>query len=156
MKRLHLHIAVDNLQQSIGFYSTLFGAKPVKQKPDYAKWMLEDPKVNFAISARGVKPGLDHMGIQVETSDELATLRDQLKRADLGIFNEGEVSCCYAESDKSWVQDPSGIAWEVYHTMADAEIFNKGEQTEGVACCVPKVEKPKVDKGTCAPKGSCC
>lgn len=153
MKRLHVHIAVEDLEQSIGFYSTLFGAKPTKQKPDYAKWMLDDPRVNFAISARGAKPGLDHFGIQVDAPEELEGLREHLKRADLGLFDEGETTCCYAASDKSWVKDPSGIAWEAYHTMEDAELFSQPKE-EGSACCAPKVEaKPAA---SCAPKSGCC
>ena len=153
MKRLHVHIAVEDLEKSIGFYSTLFGAKPTKQKPDYAKWMLDDPRVNFAISARGAKPGLDHFGIQVDAPEELESLREHLKRADLGLFDEGETTCCYAASDKSWVQDPNGIAWEAYHTMADAELFS-GSTTSGAACCAPKTEaKPAA---SCAPKSGCC
>lgn len=153
MKRLHVHIAVEDLEQSIGFYSTLFGTKPTKQKPDYAKWMLDDPRVNFAISARGAKPGLDHFGIQVDAPEELEGLREHLKRADLGLFDEGETTCCYAASDKSWVKDPSGIAWEAYHTMEDAELFSKPKE-EGSACCAPKVEaKPAA---SCAPKSGCC
>lgn len=153
MKRLHVHIAVEDLEKSIGFYSTLFGTKPTKQKPDYAKWMLDDPLVNFAISARGAKPGLDHFGIQVDAPEELEGLREHLKRADLGLFDEGETSCCYASSDKSWVQDPNGIAWEAYHTMADAELFSIPTES-GAACCVPKVEvKPAA---SCTPKSSCC
>jgi catechol 2,3-dioxygenase-like lactoylglutathione lyase family enzyme len=154
MKRLHVHIAVEDLEQSIGFYSTLFGAQPTKQKPDYAKWMLDDPRVNFAISARGAKPGLDHFGIQVDAPEELEGLREHLKRADLGMFDEGETTCCYAASDKSWVKDPSGIAWEAYHTMEDAELFSQ-PKAEGIsACCAPKVEaKPAV---SCAPKSGCC
>lgn len=153
MKRLHVHIAVEDLEQSIGFYSTLFGAKPTKQKPDYAKWMLDDPRVNFAISARGATPGLDHFGIQVDAPEELEGLREHLKRADLGLFDEGETTCCYAASDKSWVKDPSGIAWEAYHTMEDAELFSQPKE-EGSACCTPKVEaKPAA---SCTPKSGCC
>ena len=155
MKRLHVHVAVDDLNKSIGFYSALFGAKPSKLKADYAKWMLDDPRVNFAISARGAKAGLDHLGIQVDAPGELEGLREQMKRADLGIFDEGETSCCYAESDKSWVQDPSGIAWEAYHTMADAELFSQPKvENEGAACCAPKVEVKPI--ASCAPKSGCC
>jgi predicted enzyme related to lactoylglutathione lyase len=137
MKRLHIHVAVENLESSIGFYSALFGSQPTKRKSDYAKWMLDDPRVNFAISARGAKPGVDHLGIQTESPEELELLRDQVKRAGLAVVQEGETTCCYANSDKSWVQDPSGIAWEAYHTMADAELFNHGKPTTG-ACCAPK------------------
>lgn len=153
MKRLHVHIAVDDLEKSIGFYSTLFGAKPTKQKTDYAKWMLDDPRVNFAISSRGAKAGIDHLGIQVEAAEELEGLRERMKKADLGLFDEGETTCCYAESDKSWVKDPSGIAWEAYHTMADAELFNKASGESTSACCAPKEVKPAA---SCAPKTGCC
>lgn len=137
MKRLHIHISVENLERSIGFYSALFGATPVKQQADYAKWMLDDPRVNFAISARGAKPGLDHLGIQADTPEELADLRENMKRADLSLFDEGETTCCYAKSDKSWLQDPSGIAWEAYHTMADVEFFHEAVPDAGSACCAP-------------------
>lgn len=150
MKRLHVHIAVEDMEKSVGFYSALFGTKPTKQKPDYAKWMLEDPRVNFAISSRGAKPGLDHLGIQVDEADELTHLRSQMKNADLGVFEEGEATCCYAESDKSWVQDPNGIAWEAYHTMADAELFNKKAASETAsACCAPKAEAKPAKTGCC-------
>ena len=139
MKRLHIHIAVDELQKSIEFYSALFGVQPTKRKDDYAKWMLEDPRVNFAISARGAKVGLDHLGIQVDAPEELAALRRQLQQADMQILNDGETTCCYAQSDKSWVQDPSGIAWEAYHTMADVALFTRPKSTEtnASACCAP-------------------
>lgn len=120
MKRLHLHLSVENLEKSVSFYSALFGAPPVKQKSDYAKWMLEDPRVNFAISSRSSKQGLDHLGIQVDSAEELSQLREQISQADLQTFDEGQTQCCYAKSDKSWVQDPNGIAWEAYHTMSDA------------------------------------
>lgn len=152
MKRLHIHVAVDNLEKSVQFYSSLFGVQPTKLKADYAKWMVEDPRVNFAISARGAKPGIDHLGIQVEAPEELDGLREQMKRADLQLSDEGETTCCYAESDKSWVQDPSGIAWEAYHTMADAEFFNTAPKATESACCVPKA-KPA---DNASPKTGCC
>lgn len=136
MKRLHVHIAVDNLEQSTHFYSALFGAEPSKQKPDYAKWMLDDPRINFAISARGAKAGLEHLGIQAEDASEMAALRERIQQADMQAFDEGETSCCYAKSDKTWVQDPSGIAWETYHTMGEAEFFHNTPVTEK-ACCAP-------------------
>ncbi len=169
MKRLHIHVAVEDLQKSIGFYSTLFGSEPTKLKADYAKWMLEDPRVNFAISARGAKPGVDHLGIQVDVEGELGELRERLTKADMQVFSEGETNCCYARSDKSWVQDPSGIAWEAYHTMADSELFNdaqpvKSEEAQAVtanACCAPQVEdkvevKPKASCGTGSKTGTGC
>ncbi len=138
VKRLHIHVAVENLESSINFYSALFGSQPVKQKSDYAKWMLDDPRVNFAISTKSAKPGLDHLGIQTETPDELEELREQLRRANLSMTGEGETTCCYARSDKSWVQDPSGIAWEAYHTMADAELFSQSRPVAN-SCCASQV-----------------
>ena len=144
MKRMHLHVAVDDLAQSIRFYSTLFGTLPAVEKPDYAKWMLDDPRVNFAISRRGVKPGLDHIGIQVESEAELDEIRQRLDAADLAMLTETGTTCCYAKSDKHWVQDPSGIAWETYHTLDSAPTFNgstEGAGASGTACCAPTQEK---------------
>lgn len=138
MKRFHIHVGVKDLNTSVQFYSTLFGAKPVKLKEDYAKWMLEDPRLNFAISTRSKEQGVDHLGIQVENGEELTEITERLKKADLGVYDEGETTCCYAESNKAWVQDPSGVAWEAYQNMADADVFSeaKEEETEG-ECCVP-------------------
>lgn len=124
MKRIHIHVGVEKLDESIRFYSAIFGAQPVKTKADYAKWMLEDPRVNFAISTRASKNGVDHLGIQVEENEELEELRGRIRSADLAVFDEGETVCCYANSEKSWVQDPAGIAWEAYRTMEDAQIFS--------------------------------
>jgi catechol 2,3-dioxygenase-like lactoylglutathione lyase family enzyme len=124
MKRFHIHVGVEKLDESIRFYSALFGAEPVKRKPDYAKWLLEDPRVNFAISTRAKKNGMDHLGIQVEEEGELTELRERLKAADMAVVEEGETVCCYARSDKSWVQDPAGIPWEAYRTMEDAQLFS--------------------------------
>ena len=137
MKRLHIHVGVENIDDSIRFYSALFGAEPVKTKPDYAKWMLESPHVNFAISTRSGKIGVDHLGIQVDSGEELNVLRDQLAKADLSTHDEGETVCCYAKSEKSWVEDPSGIAWEAYHTMEDAQIYSGKADETGGACCAP-------------------
>jgi catechol-2,3-dioxygenase len=155
MKRLHIHVAVENLDTSMGFYSALFGSQPTKRKSDYAKWMLDDPHVNFAISARGAKPGLDHLGIQAESPEELKTLREQVEQAGLAVTHAGETTCCYAQSDKSWVQDPSGIAWEAYHTMADAELFNQGQKVASGGCS-PKSVIPMEPASTCGPKTGCC
>ena len=144
MKRMHLHVAVDDLAQSIRFYSTLFGASPAVEKPDYAKWMLDDPRVNFAISQRGVKPGLDHIGIQVESEAELDEIRRRLDAADLAMLTETNTTCCYAKSDKHWVQDPSGIAWETYRTLDSAPTYNgstEGVDASDTACCAPITEK---------------
>ena len=137
MKRLHIHVGVEKLEDSIKFYSALFGAKPVKTKPDYAKWMLDDPHVNFAISTRTGKKGVDHLGIQVEEDSELSEIRQRLKSADMSVLDEGETVCCYAKSEKTWVQDPAGIPWEAYKTMEDAQIFT-GTIKESGACCIPE------------------
>lgn len=140
MKRFHIHVGVKDLNNSIQFYSTLFGQKPAKVKDDYAKWMLEDPRINFAISTRSGKEGVDHLGMQVDEASELTEIAGRLKKADLGVFDEGATTCCYAESSKAWVKDPAGIAWEAYHTMNDAETFSgKAEaKPSASACCPPK------------------
>jgi catechol-2,3-dioxygenase len=146
MKRFHIHVGVKDLNNSVQFYSTLFGQKPTKLKEDYAKWMLEDPRINFAISTRSNEEGVDHLGFQVDESSELTELTERLKKADLGVFGEGTTTCCYAESNKAWVKDPSGIAWETYQTMADAEVFSEKPKTAEVAataCCPPKPSNAK-------------
>ncbi|PKO91647.1 MAG: glyoxalase/bleomycin resistance/dioxygenase family protein [Betaproteobacteria bacterium HGW-Betaproteobacteria-1] len=141
MKRMHVHISVDNLAQSIQFYSQLFGSIPSVEKPDYAKWMLDDPRVNFAISQRGSKPGLDHLGIQVDSGEELAEIEQRLQAADMSMLTQEGTTCCYAKSDKHWVQDPSGIAWESYHTLDSAPTFNDANDTAAnSACCAPGAE----------------
>ncbi|HBP90342.1 MAG TPA: ArsI/CadI family heavy metal resistance metalloenzyme [Nitrospirales bacterium] len=137
MKRLHIHIGVEQLEEAIGFYSKLFGAEPVKRKPDYAKWMLEDPPVNLAISTRASTKGVDHLGIQVEEEQELNDIRHRLKAGNLPVSEEGESLCCYAKSDKSWVLDPAGVPWEAYRTMEDAEIFSTHSAHTDTACCEP-------------------
>jgi catechol 2,3-dioxygenase-like lactoylglutathione lyase family enzyme len=137
MKRFHIHIGVERLDESIRFYSALFGAEPVKKKPDYAKWLLEDPRVNFAISTRTSKRGIDHLGIQVDEENELHELRERLKTGDMAVVEEGETVCCYARSDKSWIQDPAGIPWEAYRTMEDAQLFSGQPNQAEHACCTP-------------------
>lgn len=139
MKRFHIHIGVERLDDAIRFYSALFGAEPVKVKPDYAKWMLDDPRVNFAISTRAKKAGVDHLGIQVEEERELNELRSRFEAADMKALEQGATTCCYAKSDKSWVQDPAGIPWEAYRTMADAQCFSDGADSGDSACCAPDV-----------------
>jgi catechol 2,3-dioxygenase-like lactoylglutathione lyase family enzyme len=134
MKRFHIHIGVEKLEESIRFYSALLGAEPVKRKADYAKWLLDDPRVNFAISTRA-KNGMDHLGIQVDEEKELTELRDRFKAAGMPIFEEGERVCCYARSEKSWLQDPAGIPWEAYRTMEDAEVFSAHPSEVESACC---------------------
>ena len=142
MKRMHLHVAVDDLAKSIGFYNTLFGISPTVEKVDYAKWMLDDPLVNFAISQRGAKAGLDHIGIQVENDDELAEIKTRLETADMHMLTQEGTTCCYAKSDKHWVQDPSGIAWETYRTLENVPTFNNAAEgvVEQSACCAPIVQ----------------
>lgn len=141
MKRMHVHVSVDDLNKSIQFYNQLFGTTPSVEKPDYAKWMLDDPRVNFAISQRGNKPGLDHLGIQVDSSEELAEIEQRLQAADLSMLTQEGTTCCYAKSDKHWVQDPSGIAWESYHTLDSAPTFNDANgAAANSACCAPGVE----------------
>ena len=135
MKRFHIHIGVDDLEQSIEFYSVLLGSEPTKLRDDYAKWQLDDPKVNFAISTRVEKKGLDHLGIQVDEDGELDGLREQMRGANISVFDEGAVVCCYSHSDKTWVEDPAGIAWETYKTMADAKVYSAKLSDADVVCC---------------------
>lgn len=128
MKRLHIHVAVDSLERSIGFYSTLFAARPSVLKDDYAKWMLDDPKVNFAISARdGRARGVDHLGIQVESDDELRALAGRLKAAGETTRDQEATTCCYARSNKAWVDDPSGVRWETFFTFGEATVYGEDE-----------------------------
>lgn len=134
MKRFHVHVHVQDLGQSIAFYSKLFACAPSRQEQDYAKWMLEDPRINFAISTRGGKPGVDHLGFQVDADDELAELRERAAKADLSMADVGETTCCYARSDKHWITDPQGIAWEHFHTLADVPMFNEASKPAS-ACC---------------------
>lgn len=123
MKRLHLHVGVADLEQSVGFYSTLFGAAPTVRKDDYAKWMLEDPRVNFAISTHTNAPGLDHVGIQTDDVAQLAEITARLMQAGAATFEQEATTCCYAQSDKTWVQDPSGLRWETFHTHGEATTY---------------------------------
>jgi catechol 2,3-dioxygenase-like lactoylglutathione lyase family enzyme len=158
MKRLHVHVSVKDLAASIRFYQTLFGAEPVMIKTDYAKWMLEDPRVNFAISTNRQPPGVNHLGFQVDTDEELRGMRAQLRAADARMLEESQQPCCYAKSDKYWVTDPTGIAWETFHTLGtipvygeDTAVFGHGASilpVEYVAahCCVPAQEaQPAAD-----------
>ncbi len=163
MKRLHVHVAVDDLQRSIGFYSALFAAEPAVIKDDYAKWMLDDPRVNFAISTRGREPGLDHLGMQVEDRDELHDVCARLNKAGGTVIAQGETSCCYAKSEKSWIDDPSGIAWETFLTTGESADYGDGtgERTARIAhakaCCVP--EAVTAESGCCTPEtvdSGCC
>ena len=160
MKRFHIHIGVQDLEKSVQFYSTLFGQAPAKLKADYAKWMLEDPRINFAISTRVGECGVDHLGIQVDQESELTEITERLKNADLGVYDEGETTCCYAESKKAWVQDPAGVPWEAYQTMADVEVFNlKASQGDESSYCVADENEQEEASSCCAPIGqsdTCC
>lgn len=120
MKKLHLHVNVENLDDSISFYETLFGAEPSVRKADYAKWLLDDPRVNFAISSRGRTAGLDHLGIQVGSAEELAEVAGRLEAADRAVFEQERTTCCYAVSDKAWSVDPAGLSWETFHSTGEA------------------------------------
>src|SRR3979490_3227798 len=131
MKRLHIHMAVESLPQSIGFYSALFDAEPTVVKTDYAKWMLDDPRVNFAISTRGRKAGLDHLGIQVENSDELEEVYSRLRKAGGEVIEQGQTTCCYAKSEKSWIDDPAGISWETFLTIGESTNYGDGSGERG-------------------------
>lgn len=125
MKRLHVHVAVDDLAASIRFYSTLFGAEPTVAEDDYAKWLLDDPAINFAISDRSGRRGIDHLGIQVETARELADVTDRLSAARTQVLQEKAAECCYATGDKTWTADPQGVAWETFHTHGEIRVFGK-------------------------------
>jgi lactoylglutathione lyase len=144
MKRFHIHTHVEDLQASIAFYSRLFAASPTRVEADYAKWMLDDPRINFAISTRGSKPGVDHLGFQAETEEELAELKARAQAADVALLDDGETTCCYARSEKHWVTDPQGIAWEHFRTLGDIPVFSQSGQAaaspgqEAAACCPPR------------------
>ncbi len=142
MKRMHIHVAVKNLQDSIQFYSKMFATEPTVLKTDYAKWQLEDPKINFAISARGAVEGLNHLGIQVEDGAELSEMKTRLDSLQSELIEEAGTACCYAKSDKYWVNDPSGIPWETFHTLDSIPVFNESaDQVEATtACCVPNAQ----------------
>ena len=152
MKRMHVHVAVADLEQSIGFYSALFATQPSVVKADYAKWMLDDPRVNFAISTRGKAPGLDHLGIQVESKDELGDV--YARRAGGTIIEQGPTTCCYAKSEKSWIDDPAGISWETFFTTGEStdygvSVENDPRVAHVKACCAPQA-------ALAAPEASAC
>ena len=156
MKRLHIHIGVEQLETAIKFYSNLLGTHPVKRKPDYAKWMVDDPPVNLAISTRASTKGVDHLGIQVDKEEELQDLRQQLQGGNIAVSEEGETLCCYAKSDKTWVLDPAGVPWEAYRTMEDAEIFSPHAMSPETACCEPvALARPKAHRPAQA-QPDCC
>jgi catechol 2,3-dioxygenase-like lactoylglutathione lyase family enzyme len=154
MKRLHLHVSVPDLAQSLQFYETLFGAPATVVKDDYAKWMLEDPRMNFAISQRDRAPGLDHVGIQVDSGQDLAELATRLKSAGETTFDQEGATCCYARSDKSWVTDPAGLRWETFHTFGEATSYGEEEPLDiaaaaGSTCCGAPTPVQASAKGCC-------
>jgi catechol 2,3-dioxygenase-like lactoylglutathione lyase family enzyme len=164
MKRFHLHVSVQNLDESIRFYSTLFDEQPAVRQTDYAKWMLDDPRVNFAISTCRQPKGVNHLGFQVDSGEELRSMHEQLQAADSQLVQENDQPCCYAKSDKYWVTDPTGIAWETFHTLGsvpvygeDTMVFNHGASTVPVQsqaaseapCCVPAAKAVPKTAGCC-------
>jgi len=183
MKRFHVHVSVADLDANIRFYSTVFGAPPTVVKSDYAKWMLEDPRINFAISQRGLEPGINHLGVQVDSDDELAALRGQVAQAEIPALDQKSAACCYVRSDKYWLADPQGIVWETFHTLDSVPVYGddtlRPAASEQTSCCTPsatiKLHRTKSgeDKrqaieqtGSCTPSatatsdavesGSCC
>ena len=162
MKRLHVHVAVSDLDRSIGFYSTLFGTQPTVAKADYAKWMLDDPRVNFAISAgESPRQGIEHLGIQVESEGELKEVYGRLQAADRPVLDEGQTPCCYAKSEKSWIADPDGIVWEAFHTTGESTVYGDSPDLAAVsdqACCTPSTPQGVCcdSKPELAPDAPCC
>jgi catechol 2,3-dioxygenase-like lactoylglutathione lyase family enzyme len=157
MKRFHVHVAVPDLSESVRFYSTLFDAQPTVTKDDYAKWMLDEPRINFAISQRGGKVGINHLGFQVDSDAELEALHTQLESADQAVVSERGASCCYAKSDKYWITDPAGVAWESFHTLASIPMFGAeaeapAQDTEQGGCCglePASISMPKTKRAAC-------
>lgn len=161
MKRFHVHVGVNDLEESVQFYSRMFGIAPSVLKPDYAKWMVEDPRLNFAISARGSQPGVNHLGIQVDTDAELQGVRDQLVAADQGLVAEVGANCCYAKSDKYWVTDPQGLAWETFHSLGSIPMFGTDpepsiESPAASSCCTPTQSKATVGAEVPTRSRGCC
>ena len=166
MRRFHVHISVEDLDASIRFYSSLFAVPPTVRQLDYAKWMLDDPRLNFAISQRGHAPGVNHLGLQTESGEELQRMKAHLEEADAGLVQQTAEACCYARSDKYWVTDPSGIAWETFHTLGSIPVFGEDapatsasgiccSPVEGIgmatkaACCVPATVASKAAASSC-------
>ena len=159
MKRFHVHAHVQDLEQSIAFYSKLFGAEPTRTESDYAKWMLEDPRINFAISTRGGELGVDHLGFQTDSEEELAQLKERARAADMTLLDEGETTCCYARSDKYWLTDPQGIAWEQFHTLGNIPVFSEKKievAPEPSACCAASASRGKPVAIPVNAGSSCC
>ncbi len=151
MKRFHVHLHVEDLEASIGFYSKLFAAEPARVESDYAKWMLDDPRINFAISHRGGKVGVDHLGFQADDAEELVALKARAQAADLALLDEGETTCCYARSEKHWLTDPQGIAWEHFHTLDNIPVFGEDRLADTAsACCATEPATPADAQTTAA------
>ena len=166
MKRLHVHVGVNDLDRSIQFYSNLFAAEPSVKKSDYAKWMLEDPRVNFAISVRPAEAvGVRHLGIQVENQEELGDVYARLKSADAPVFEEGATTCCYAKSEKSWINDPQGVPWETFHTTGESTTYGGGAEgaapeshasTKPGECCIPNAAQAQAEPASAPAATPCC
>ncbi|WP_454728052.1 MULTISPECIES: ArsI/CadI family heavy metal resistance metalloenzyme [Cupriavidus] len=159
MKRFHVHVHVDDLGKSIAFYSKLFAAEPTRVAGDYAKWMLDDPRINFAISTRGERTGVDHLGFQTDDAAELAELKARAEAADMVLLDEGVTTCCYARSEKHWVTDPQGLAWEHFHTLGNVPVFSEREREQSAgdsACCAPRASRGKPLGIAVKASSSCC
>ena len=156
MKRFHVHVHVEDLQASIAFYAKLFAAEPTRVESDYAKWMLDDPRINFAISNRDGQRGVDHLGLQTDTEGELVELKGRAQAADMTLLDEGETTCCYARSDKYWLTDPDGVAWEQFHTLGSIPTFSQkaAEPASTAACCAPAPRGKPI--GIAVKSGSSC
>ncbi len=153
MKRFHVHVSVADLDRSVAFYSGLFGAPPAVRKPDYAKWMVDDPRLNFAISQRGGVPGVNHLGLQAESEGELAAIRTAFAAADAGaVTDEPGATCCYARSDKHWLRDPQGIPWEGYHTLGQVAVFGAPATVDAP----PAEDAERGRAASPAPRSACC
>jgi catechol 2,3-dioxygenase-like lactoylglutathione lyase family enzyme len=152
MKRFHVHLSVQDLDESVRFYSTVFGVPPTVRKEDYAKWMVEDPRINFAISKRGRKTGIDHLGFQIDSAPELAALREQAASALIPAVDRKDAACCYARSDKYWTRDPQGVAWETFHTLDAIPMYGDDERPQASACCSPLAKQQTKD----AESSACC
>lgn len=159
MKRLHVHVSVKDLPESIRFYSGLFAVAPTVEKHDYAKWMLDDPRVNFAISTRAEAAGVNHLGIQAENAQELAEIEQRARIAGIASEPEAGANCCYARSDKHWLEDPQGVVWEAFHTMGDIPVYGAGRlnETSEEACCAPaRPSTSEHAQTSCGAGSGCC
>lgn len=155
MKRMHIHVSVKDIDDSIRFYSGLFASEPTILKDDYAKWMLDDPRVNFAISTRAQSVGINHLGIQAETADELAEIEQRAKRANLHAEPETSANCCYAQSNKHWLEDPQGVVWEAFHSLGEIPVYGGARDNEQ-ACCPERKNSADAKKSPARSNASCC